>query len=239
MELSFRIWMCGGSMLFIPCSKVGHIFRASHPYDFMGSNSDVVSTNYVRVARVWFDDELEFFYKLRPQFRNLDVGDLSERFALREKLKCKSYAWFIKNIYPELPIEKDLIASGQFKTDDNKCMDTRGGDLQSNNPLHLGQCHTGAGPNEASNRFMMLTKDNRLMGLNFCCDSGFSEELKFVNCHMQGGAQAFHYDPATRTIKQGESKCVTGDPQKQLIIMADCQSGNLNQLWNFEYNYQN
>ena len=59
--------MCGGSMLFVPCSKVGHIFRPAHPYDFMGDTGDVVSTNYIRAARVWFDDELDFYFKLRPQ----------------------------------------------------------------------------------------------------------------------------------------------------------------------------
>ncbi|KAK6041652.1 hypothetical protein COOONC_20843 [Cooperia oncophora] len=54
-EISFRIWMCGGELEIIPCSRVGHIFRRKRPY---GLASDSMGKNSVRAARVWLDEYL-------------------------------------------------------------------------------------------------------------------------------------------------------------------------------------
>lgn len=32
---------------------------------------------------------------------------MTERLQLREQLGCKSFKWFLDNIYPELPIPED------------------------------------------------------------------------------------------------------------------------------------
>jgi len=115
--MSVRIWQCGGSIEFIPCSRVGHMFRVNFkqfhenfPYRFPNGASSTVSKNKARCVEVWFDDYKQHFYTAifgqnhRPT--NLDVGDISSRVALREKLECKSFEWYYKNIYPELEIPK-------------------------------------------------------------------------------------------------------------------------------------
>lgn len=51
-EMSLRIWMCGGELEIVPCSRVGHIFRRRRPY---AERNDSSSRNSVRVAKTWLD----------------------------------------------------------------------------------------------------------------------------------------------------------------------------------------
>ena len=66
LELSFRVWMCGGRMETIPCSHVGHIFRATHPYPIP---DDSHGKNTVRMAEVWMDNYKKYFYLSRVELK--------------------------------------------------------------------------------------------------------------------------------------------------------------------------
>ena len=66
------------------------------------------------------DEYAEYLYKRRPHYRNIDPGDLTVQKAVRERLNCKPFKWFIENIAFDLPlkyppIEPPDLAEGEVK----------------------------------------------------------------------------------------------------------------------------
>lgn len=112
--------MCGGEIEIIPCSRVGHIFRGENPYGFPKDRQKTVERNLARVAEVWLDEYKEIFYGhgyLHLLDKNvIDIGNLTAQIQLREKLQCKSFKWYVENVYPEL--EAPLVkAEGLVSTE--------------------------------------------------------------------------------------------------------------------------
>ena len=43
----------------------------------------------------------------------MDFGDVSERLALRQRLKCRSFKWYLDNVYPEMRTYNDTLTYGE------------------------------------------------------------------------------------------------------------------------------
>jgi len=116
-ELSLRVWGCGGSIEIVPCSHVAHVFRKSSPYSFPRKEGvmGTLYTNLARVIEVWMNQDYKnFFYKINPVAKKVVYKDepistnlssklvnISSRIEIKERLQCNDFSWFLKNVWKE------------------------------------------------------------------------------------------------------------------------------------------
>ncbi|XP_076860737.1 putative polypeptide N-acetylgalactosaminyltransferase 8 [Brachyhypopomus gauderio] len=140
-ELGIRVWLCGGSVEIIPCSKVAHIERAHKPYQ--RDLEDVMKRNALRVAEVWMDEykiNVHLAWNIPPKDHGIDIGDVSERKKLKETLQCKPFKWYLENVYPQLHSPDNVVGYGVLVNSLKKdaCIDR--GPYSGNTPILYG-CH--------------------------------------------------------------------------------------------------
>lgn len=167
LEMSFRIWTCGGSLETIPCSRVGHIFRSFHPYSFPG-NKDTHGINTARAVEVWMDDYKSIFYMHRPDLQSIDIGDLNSRIKLRRDLKCKSFQWYLDEVIPEKFIPTDHAQAYGRVTNvahgKPLCLDYMQHNEDLAYDLGLYPCHAEL----SMSQFFVFSKDGRLRREESC-----------------------------------------------------------------------
>ncbi|XP_025194818.1 polypeptide N-acetylgalactosaminyltransferase 5 isoform X2 [Melanaphis sacchari] len=234
LEMSFRIWMCGGTLEISPCSHVGHVFRKSTPYTFPGGTSHIVNHNNARLAEVWMDEWKHFYYAINPGASNVEVGDVSERLALREKLKCKSFRWYLENIYPESQMPLDYYYLGEIKNvDSQQCLDTMS--RKSGEKVGMSYCH-GLGGNQV----FAYTKRSQIMSDDNCLDaSNIVGPVSLIRCHGLEGNQAWVYDSKEMTIKHKTTdQCLehSMSADQYAAILNECD-GSRSQQWTMKSNF--
>lgn len=88
--------------------------------------------NYKRVAEVWMDEYKKHIFDRHPiEYANVDAGDISEQKALRDRLQCKPFKWYMENVAFDIlkhyPVEEPSFAYGGIKNLGlNECVDTMG-----------------------------------------------------------------------------------------------------------------
>ncbi|XP_030846405.1 polypeptide N-acetylgalactosaminyltransferase 13 [Strongylocentrotus purpuratus] len=225
LELSFKIWMCGGSLEIIPCSRVAHIFRKQQPYKFPDGNVKTFMRNTMRLVAVWVDEPYrDIFYSLKPQLMGQEYGDVSDRIKLREELKCHDFQWYLDNVYPALKVPDTKVrARGDVRNAaTSMCLDSMGKGV-----LGMFPCH-----GEGNNQAFTLTWDDQLKHKNKCLPKIKTPgQLRMLGCNMASTARITHIKGETiRDTSSG--KCLDLNADRTMAIFNHC-NGSKAQRWRF------
>jgi len=228
LELSFKTWMCGGTLEIVPCSHVGHIFRKRSPYKWR-SGVNVLRRNSIRLAEVWLDDYKKYYYD-RIGHDLGDFGDVSSRTKLRNDLQCKSFQWYLDEIYPELFIPGEAVASGEIRNDwSSQCVDSAAKREDLHKSVGLWPCH-----NQGGNQYWMMSKQGEIRRDEACLDYAGSDVILYP-CHGSKGNQYWVYNHQDSTLRHGSSsRCLTISTKKDKLLMENCNKENERQRWKFQ-----
>ncbi|XP_059169606.1 polypeptide N-acetylgalactosaminyltransferase 1-like [Physella acuta] len=227
-EMSWRVWMCGGRLLHVPCSRVGHVARGQ-PYTFPGGRTQIEHYNYKRAALVWMGNYTRFLYSIYPDMKTLDVGDLSERLALKTKLGCKDFSWYLQNIWPELNVyDVNATLWGQVRNEGTGlCLDNNGYLFQAPAPLYLQPC-----AQILHQQVFSLSADGRLKTTLQCvvCHHAKDDAPVLLEDCIIGSRDLWTYKDK-QLIHARSGLCLEVFSNRP--VLRRCSQSNLHQRWDF------
>ncbi|XP_031780011.1 polypeptide N-acetylgalactosaminyltransferase 1-like [Nasonia vitripennis] len=241
LEMSFRIWQCGGVLETIPCSRVGHVFRNFLPYKFP-MDKDTHGINTARLANVWMDDYKRLYYLHREEYKDKPelIGDIKERVNLREKLKCKSFKWYLDNVYPEKFIpDENVQAFGRVQVQKgNLCLDNLQNDEEKPYNLGVYECHSQLFPSQ----YFSLSKVGELRREDTCATVVEDEHSKDIFKVSMKACDEIENDREWMLTEDGKilhlrtGLCLdaTGIRTKEDVLAAAC-SDSPDQFWQFDF----
>ena len=134
-ELSLRTWLCGGSVVRQPCSRVAHAYQHLYePSILNGVMQAHVDKNVLAVAELWLNPaQRETVYQARFVGRvpytvelSLDARQPAEFMHVSQLTQeaCQSFDWYLTEVYPGLETDRPQVeiayrnhlASDYFKT---------------------------------------------------------------------------------------------------------------------------
>ena len=225
-ELSFKVWQCGGRLQWVPCSRVGHVYRPFMPYSF-GSLANkrkgpLIITNYKRVIEVWWDKEYrDFFYTREPLATFYETGDISEQLAMKERLQCKSFDYFMervgKDVYKNFPKLPANLHWGELRSELQKgfCLDTVSS-APPQTPI-LSRCHGAAG-----NQLLRLNAQGQLGVGERCVDESHGEP-SLIYCKLGTVNGSWEYEEDTkRMLHRTLNQCLEFDEKEDRLHLRSC-----------------
>ncbi|KAI4457225.1 n-acetylgalactosaminyltransferase [Holotrichia oblita] len=240
LELSFRIWQCGGKIEIVPCSHVGHLFRKSSPYTFPGGISKTLYSNLARVALVWMDEWGEFYFRFNQQARKMkDEQDVSERIELRKRLNCNNFEWYLDNIWPQHFFPKHDRFFGKIRNIEmDQCIIKPIGKTTSNQPMGIARLENCVNDtNNVAVELFVMTNDGFIMtDDSICMDAPEKEvnglsKVRIMACSGYSRQKWEYIEETKQIIHSTNRKCldVVQTEQYDGLVIRGCTDSKAQQ----------
>ncbi|KAM7407544.1 hypothetical protein PAMA_003321 [Pampus argenteus] len=236
MEISFKIWMCGGEIEIIPCSRVGHIFRGQNPYKFPKDRQKTVERNLARVAEVWLDEYKDLFYGHGYHHlldkKNNNIGNLTEQIELRNRLKCKSFKWYLDNVYPDMDAPLVKAEGLVFNRGLRKCLTLQEGSLSFEicDLSKQSQLFNYTWMRQVRQQDLCVAPQAKKSGIILqLCDDAKSELRWFHKSSNSALAEHLMAEFVSRHM------CLEAGPRGDTLRLNPCEPSNAFQKWQFTH----
>ncbi|XP_059619539.1 putative polypeptide N-acetylgalactosaminyltransferase 13 [Phlebotomus argentipes] len=230
LEISLKAWMCGGQVEIAPCSRVGHVFRKKHPYDFPRGSTYTFLRNSKLIAEVWLDEYKHFFYFARPNAQSIKIKDTKDAATLKEKLQCRTFSWYLQTVFHELKLpNEEHIAFGELKHED-RCLSVTT-DNSRQRHIQLANCYS----HRETTKWALHNYTGALSPDSGGCVNVFQSLVILEYCRNS---------PAQRWLRNGGNlmHATTGKCLESLVgptvAVSACRHGSQSQLWSFSVEVQ-
>ncbi|XP_063421651.1 putative polypeptide N-acetylgalactosaminyltransferase 9 [Mytilus trossulus] len=228
LELSFKTWMCGGSLEIIPCSHIGHMFRNAMPYSWGENGMHILIKNSLRLAEVWMDDFKRFYHDRIFYNIKFDIGDITDRKKLRRSLKCHNFDWYLKNVYPGLFLPYNSKATGHIRNAATElCIESPVMGFMMYREVSLKPCS-----DYAFNQHWTFTEKNTIRRDEGCLGYQEPHSLVVMPCYPLASNIKWTYSQENLIISNLDNLCLELSTDSTKVNVKPCHGGS-QQVWSW------
>ncbi|KAH8300522.1 hypothetical protein KR018_011104 [Drosophila ironensis] len=228
LEMSLKVWQCGGRILTVPCSRIGALYKRTES-EAQGSPNinpdESIRRNFKRLVEVWFDEYKFNVYHHAPNVANVSPGSLIKQRNLRRRLHCKSFSWYKSQLAPArgvlLKSGSPMLAHGliiPFRTPP-LCLA-----LQGDQPIFR-KC------NYTYPAYWTLTYRCQLKHGRMCLGADSHNKVKAFKCNRKRNDRHWLYNYQHRAFLTSDRQCLHIDFKEMRLLLRSCDSELIEQRW--------